>query len=608
MTIVLSLLVLAGLVVGIVFGGQWLYQKINPVAADYTGSGSGEVDVRVESGDSLTAIARTLQGADVIASTGPFVDAASANPASASIQPGVYSMALQMSGQAALDRLLDPASRLFSRVTLPEGLRVDAALQRIADSSQIPLADLQAAAADPAALGLPAWANGMLEGHLFPATYDIEPGQTAVDVLTAIVARGEQTYDSLGIPEADRLRVLTEASLVQAEAATTEDMSKVATVINNRIAIGMPLQFDTTVNYATGKTGITTTAEDRPPTPRTTPTATRACRRGPSTAPARRPCRRCSPPPRATGCTSSWSTPTPATPGSPPPPRSTRPTSRCSSSGCARTRVAERAAVLGRPITHSLSPVLHRAAYAALGLTDWTYEALDLGADELPILLAGLSEEWRGFSVTMPCKQAAAAYATESDPLPRLLGAANTLVRVPGGWRAENTDVTGVGMACSWPGEGRARSGTPRSSRRGTASAAAVALASLGAHTVDVVVRDPRARPAWSTCWTPSRSPPAWPPSPRRPRWPPRWWSARCPPTARPPSPASTGSPGRPCSTCSTPAGPPRWPAAVEAAGGQPVHGLDVLFWQATVQVELITGRPAPIEAMRTALDAAVPR
>ncbi len=69
-TIVLSLLVLAGLVVGIVFGGQWLYQKINPVAADYTGSGSGEVDVRVESGDSLTAIARTLQGADVIASTG----------------------------------------------------------------------------------------------------------------------------------------------------------------------------------------------------------------------------------------------------------------------------------------------------------------------------------------------------------------------------------------------------------------------------------------------------------------------------------------------------------------------------------------------------------
>lgn len=262
-TIVLSLLVLVGLVVGIVFGGQWLLDKVNPTAADYTGSGSGEVQIRVESGDSLTAIGNTLVDNDVVASAGPFVDAASANPAAAGIQPGVYSMALQMSGQAALDRLLDPASRLFARVTVPEGLRVDAVLQRIADNSDIPLADLQAAVADPAALGLPAWANGMLEGHLFPATYDIEPGQTAVQVLSSMVARAEETFDSLQIPEADRQRVLTEASLVQAEAATTEDMAKVATVIDNRVAAGMMLQFDTTVNYATGKGGITTTADDR---------------------------------------------------------------------------------------------------------------------------------------------------------------------------------------------------------------------------------------------------------------------------------------------------------------------------------------------------------
>jgi UPF0755 protein len=221
------------------------------------------VQVRVDDGDSLTAIASTLAGADVIASTGPFVDAAATNPAAAGIQPGVYSMALQMSGQAALDRLLDPSSRLFARVTVPEGLRVDAVLQRVADNSEIPLADLQAAAADTAALGLPAWAGGMLEGHLFPATYDIQPGETAVQVLSAMVARAEQTFDSLQIPEGDRLRVLTEASLVQAEAATTEDMAKVATVIDNRIAVGQPLQFDTTVNYANGKSGITTTSDDR---------------------------------------------------------------------------------------------------------------------------------------------------------------------------------------------------------------------------------------------------------------------------------------------------------------------------------------------------------
>src|SRR5215210_8095696 len=106
-----------------------------------------------------------------------------------------------------------------------------------------------------------------------------------------------------------------------------------------------------------------------------------------------------------------------------------------------------RAAVLGRPVGHSLSPVLHRAAYAALGLTDWSYDALDIGAEDLPVLLAGLGEEWRGFSVTMPCKQAAVDLADVVEPLPRLLGAANTLVRTEAGWRAENTDVPGIGVA-----------------------------------------------------------------------------------------------------------------------------------------------------------------
>ena len=77
-----------------------------------------------------------------------------------------------------------------------------------------------------------------------------------------------------------------------------------------------------------------------------------------------------------------------------------------------------RAAVVGRPVSHSLSPLLHRAAYAALGLTDWTYDALDLGADQLPELLAGLGQEWRGFSVTMPCKQAAVDAADIVEPLP----------------------------------------------------------------------------------------------------------------------------------------------------------------------------------------------
>jgi UPF0755 protein len=82
-------------------------------------------------------------------------------------------------------------------------------------------------------------------------------------MLSQMVDRAVHAFDDLQIPEADRLTVLTKASLVQAEASTPEDMAKVARVLENRLADGMPLQLDTTVNYANGKSGITTTSADR---------------------------------------------------------------------------------------------------------------------------------------------------------------------------------------------------------------------------------------------------------------------------------------------------------------------------------------------------------
>jgi uncharacterized YceG family protein len=255
--------VLAGLVFGIVIGGQKLIELIDPTAQDYTGQGTGEIQIRVQDGDTLSDIARTLVKADVVASIGPFVDAAETNAASVGIQPGVYGMRQQMSGQAALDLLLDPASRLLSRVTLAEGLSVQRSLTRIAEETGRPVEEFQAAAADPVALGLPAYANGQLEGFLFPATYDVEPDDTPADVLRAMVARTQQAFTDLGIPEELRLTVLTKASLVQAEAGSVEDMGKVARVLENRLADGMPLQLDTTVNYANSKGGLTTTAQDR---------------------------------------------------------------------------------------------------------------------------------------------------------------------------------------------------------------------------------------------------------------------------------------------------------------------------------------------------------
>lgn len=265
---------------------------------------------------------------------------------------------------------------------------------------------------------------------------------------------------------------------------------------------------------------------------------------------------------------------------------------------------AKRAAVLGRPVSHSLSPLLHRAAYAALGLDDWRYDALDVGAEDLPDLLAGLDEQWRGFSVTMPCKQAAVDVADVVEPLPRLLHAANTLVREPRGWRAENTDVAGIGTALQAAGVGSVERAAILGAG-GTAAAAAVALASLGARHVDVVVRDPdRAAglvgvlDVLQVPATVARFDGADVAAPVVVSTVPVAGQA-----------AVAALPWRAGQTVLDVLYAP-WPTPlaerVTAAGGTVIGGAEVLFWQATVQVELMTGFPAPLAEMRRALDAAL--
>ncbi|TFV56460.1 shikimate dehydrogenase [Geodermatophilus sp. DF01-2] len=263
---------------------------------------------------------------------------------------------------------------------------------------------------------------------------------------------------------------------------------------------------------------------------------------------------------------------------------------------------SRRAAVLGRPVGHSLSPRLHRAAYAALGLTDWTYDALDLGADEVPVLLAGLGEEWRGFSVTMPCKQAAVDAADVVEPLPRLLHAANTLVRTDAGWRAENTDVLGVGTALQQAGVTQVTRGAIVGAG-GTAAAAAVALASLGAEHVDVVVREPtRARDLLRVLDT--LAVPTTVVSLTEAVVDAEVVVSTVPVGGQP---VVAGLPWTADQTVLDVLYDP-WPTPlatrVAEVGGTVVGGLEVLFWQATAQVELMTGRPAPLAAMRAALEA----
>ena len=254
----------------LVGGATWAaWGTLGPVVSrftesdDFEGAGTGEVDVKVSQGDTGRAIAGTLVEAGVVKSTSAFVTAATAQPDMAGIQPGTYRLRNGMSASAAVALLLDPTSKITTRLTIPEGLRTQQVLDLISAQTPITADQLAGALADPAALGLPAAAGGNPEGFLFPATYDVNPDETATQLLSAMVARNGQVLTELGVP-ADRVRdVVVEASIAQKEARSAEDMAKVTRVLANRLAIGMPLQLDSTVSYAVGSGTVTTTAEQR---------------------------------------------------------------------------------------------------------------------------------------------------------------------------------------------------------------------------------------------------------------------------------------------------------------------------------------------------------
>lgn len=161
-----------------------------------------------------------------------------------------------------------------------------------------------------------------------------------------------------------------------------------------------------------------------------------------------------------------------------------------------RMLTRHRAAVLGKPIAHSLSPVLHRAAYAALDMTEWSYDVRECDAAALRELVGGLGPTWRGLSLTMPLKEEALLLADSSSDIARQTGAVNTLVRDASGWHGENTDVIGIREALRDAGVGSGRPVTRAVviGSGATARSALAALADLGATDVTFVVRkDPRA-------------------------------------------------------------------------------------------------------------------
>jgi shikimate dehydrogenase len=271
-----------------------------------------------------------------------------------------------------------------------------------------------------------------------------------------------------------------------------------------------------------------------------------------------------------------------------------------------------RAAVLGAPIAHSLSPALHRAAYRALGLTGWSYEAIECDETRLPAVLGECGPGWAGLSLTMPLKRAVLPLLDEIEPLAREVGAANTVVFSTGRRHGYNTDVPGMLAALAEAGVTPARAGAPWQATvlilggGATACSAVAAARDLGAAQVTVAVRDPaRAQDLLAAAA--------------------RFGVAV---TLTGFDTAQDDAPELLIST--VPAGAadiyakriaqrnlaPRhlldvvyhpWPTALAAAAheaGIPVAGgLDLLLHQAADQVTLMTGQPAPLSAMRQALE-----
>lgn len=148
-----------------------------------------------------------------------------------------------------------------------------------------------------------------------------------------------------------------------------------------------------------------------------------------------------------------------------------------------------RCAVLGDPIAHSLSPALHRAGYAAVGL-DWTYDAHRVAAGGLRAFVEGLDPSWRGLSLTMPLKREGLELAAEASPVARLAGAANTLLIVGDALHADNTDVPGAVSALRSRYDGPVTGGTVLGGGA-TAASMALALCELGARSITLLVRSP---------------------------------------------------------------------------------------------------------------------
>ncbi|PJN39860.1 shikimate dehydrogenase [Streptomyces sp. CB02959] len=268
----------------------------------------------------------------------------------------------------------------------------------------------------------------------------------------------------------------------------------------------------------------------------------------------------------------------------------------------------KKAAVLGSPIAHSLSPVLHRAAYDELGLTGWEYGRHEVDETGLPAFLEKLGPEWAGLSLTMPLKRAVIPLLDEISPTAASVEAVNTVVFTPDGRRrGDNTDIPGMLAALRERGVQQVERAAVLGAGA-TASSALAALARICTGEVTAYVRS-AARADEMRGWGERLGVPV-----RTAPWDDAAAAFEAPlvvatTPAGSTDPLAAAVPDRPGTLFDVLYEP--WPTALAAAwsdrGGAVVGGLDLLVHQAVLQVEQMTGRaPAPLAAMRRAGEAAL--
>ncbi|MFD5449114.1 shikimate dehydrogenase [Streptomyces sp. NPDC003470] len=264
---------------------------------------------------------------------------------------------------------------------------------------------------------------------------------------------------------------------------------------------------------------------------------------------------------------------------------------------------AQRAAVLGSPIAHSLSPVLHRTAYAELGLEGWTYDRFDVDEEALPGFLGKLGLEWAGLSLTMPLKRAVIPLLDEISDTAASVDAVNTVVFTEDGRRTgDNTDIPGMVAALREHGIEKVDTAAVLGAGA-TASSALAALARVCTGEVTVYVRS-EARAAEMRGWAERLDVAV-----RIADWSHAEQALHAPLVV---ATTPAGTTDALASAVPEKAGTlfdvlyDPWPTALAARwsayGGAVVSGLDLLLHQAVLQVERMTGRaPAPLAAMRKA-------